>query len=61
MSASQITQSLDAYKSRVTSILTQRYQSIDLEKLHRIIHMNFPDYRTIANHLEYELMLVPRL
>lgn len=61
MTASQITQSLDAYKSRVTSILTQRYQSIDLEKIHRIIHMNFPDYRTIANHLEYELILVPRL
>lgn len=59
MTPSQITKSLDLYKSRVTSILIEKYQSVDIDRIHKIIHMNFPDYRTIANHLEYELILHP--
>lgn len=56
MSASQIMKSLDSYKQRVVSRLTERYVDIDVLKVGRIVDMNFPDYRSIANHLEFEFI-----
>lgn len=56
MSASQIMKSLDSYKQRVVSRLTERYGDIDVVKVSRIVDMNFPDYRSIANHLEFEFI-----
>lgn len=56
MSASQIMKSLDGYKERVINKLTERYGDIDVHKVGRIIDMNFPDYRCIANHLEFEFI-----
>lgn len=56
MSASQIMKSLDSYKQRVVSRLTERYGDIDVVKVGRIVDMNFPDYRSIANHLEFEFI-----
>jgi DNA polymerase III delta prime subunit len=56
MTASQIMKSLDSYKQRVISRLTERYGEIDVIKVGRIVDMNFPDYRSIANHLEFEFI-----
>lgn len=56
MSASQTMKSLDSYKQRVVSRLTERYGDIDVLKVGRIVDMNFPDYRSIANHLEFEFI-----
>ena len=56
MTSSQVVKSLDSYKKRVFSKLAERYGEIDTSKVGRIIDMNFPDYRSIANHLEFEFI-----
>jgi replication-associated recombination protein RarA len=56
MTSSQIMQSLSLYKERVFKILSTKYQSVDENRINRIIDMNFPDYRSIANHLEFEFI-----
>lgn len=56
MTSSQIMKSLESYKVRVKQKLIERYSEIDLDRVNRIIDMNFPDYRSIANHLEFEFI-----
>jgi hypothetical protein len=56
MTSSQISKSLENYKDRVKTKLTERYSEVDMDRINRIIDMNFPDYRSIANHLEFELL-----
>lgn len=56
MTSSQIMKSLNSYKQRVITKLSERYGDIDTKKVERIIDMNFPDYRSIANHLEFEFI-----
>lgn len=56
MTSSQIMKSLEGYRKRVMEKLTARYQDIDINRVNRIIDMHFPDYRSIANHLEFEFI-----
>lgn len=56
MTSSQIMKSLEGYRKRVMEKLTARYQEIDINRVNRIIDMHFPDYRSIANHLEFEFI-----
>jgi len=56
MTSSQIMRSLESYKVRVKQKLIERYSKVDLDRVNRIIDMNFPDYRSIANHLEFEFI-----
>ncbi len=56
MTSSQISKSLENYKERVKIKLTERYSEVDMDRVNRIIDMNFPDYRSIANHIEFELL-----
>lgn len=56
MTSSQIMKSLDSYKQRVINKLKERYEQLDTSKVTRIIDINFPDYRCIANHLEFEFI-----
>ena len=56
MTALQIDAELKKYKSRVIDILKQSAPDLDEKRVLRIIEMNFPDYRSIANKLEFELL-----
>lgn len=56
MTASQISGALKSYTERTVNMLKERIGEIDEERVKRIIELNFPDYRTIANHLEYEFI-----
>jgi DNA polymerase III delta prime subunit len=56
MTASQISSALRVYTERTISMLKSKMGEIDEERVKRIIELNFPDYRTIANHLEYEFI-----
>jgi DNA polymerase III delta prime subunit len=54
MTASQIQRSLNAYKERVLKVLSEKSPTLNLSRATQIIDMHFPDYRSIANHLEFE-------
>jgi replication factor C subunit 3/5 len=56
MTSSQIMKTLESYKVRVQQKLIELNSEIDLDRVNRIIDMNFPDYRRIANHLEFEFI-----
>jgi len=52
----QIAEQMILYKNRTLEKLKQRYELVNDEKIERIIELNYPDYRTIANHIEFELL-----
>jgi len=56
MTASQISNALKIYTDRTIEMLKSKLGEIDEDRVKRIIELNFPDYRTIANHLEYEFL-----
>ena len=56
MTALQIDTELKKYKSRVIEILKESRPHLDEHRVLRVIEMNFPDYRSIANKLEFELL-----
>ena len=56
MTSSQQTKSLELYTKRTVEKLKIFIENVDENRITRIISMYYPDYRTISNHLEYELM-----
>jgi replication-associated recombination protein RarA len=56
MTAMQIEEELNRYKKRVAEFMNANSVVIDPLRISRIIDTNFPDYRTIANKLEFELV-----
>jgi DNA polymerase III delta prime subunit len=56
MTPLQIEEELKRYKTRVTEFINQNSLNIDMNRISRIIDMNFPDYRIIANKLEFEIV-----
>ena len=56
MTSSQIVKSLKSYKQRVFAKLAEVYGEIDTSKVERIIDMHFPDYRRIANQIDFEFI-----
>jgi len=56
MTSSQQSKSLEIYTQRTLKKLKEHLVEIDDDRVTRIISMYYPDYRTISNHLEYELM-----
>ncbi len=53
-------QSMSEYKSKLISIIKHRLSElkiqVDDEKIKRIVSMKFPDYRSIANEIEFEML-----
>jgi replication factor C small subunit len=56
LTASQIEQALEVYTERVISKMRESVSDIDEKRVRQIVQMNYPDYRTIANSLEFEFM-----
>lgn len=54
MTASQIQKSLANYKTRVMQLMTNKFPDLDSSRVLQIIDMHYPDYRSVANHLEFE-------
>ena len=56
MTAMQIEDELQRYKERVIAFMKEQSIEVDELRINRVIEMNFPDYRTIANKLEFEML-----
>jgi replication-associated recombination protein RarA len=56
MSPAQIETELEKYKIRIISMLKANYKNVDEQRILRLIDMNFPDYRTISNKIEFEML-----
>jgi hypothetical protein len=56
MTAMQIEEELNRYKKRIAEFMNANSVVIDPLRISRIIDTNFPDYRTIANKLEFEMV-----
>ena len=56
MTPMQIEEELKRYKERVIDYMSSNSVNVDPERVSRISDMNFPDYRPIANTLEFELL-----
>lgn len=56
MSPAQIEAELEKYKIRIISMLKANYKNVDEQRILRLIDMNFPDYRSISNKIEFELL-----
>ena len=56
MTAMQIENELQRYKDKVIAFMKEQSMQVDELRINRLIEMNFPDYRTIANKLEFELL-----
>ena len=56
MTAMQIEDELKLYKERVIAFMREQSITVDEVRINRVIEMNFPDYRTIANKLEFEMV-----
>jgi DNA polymerase III delta prime subunit len=56
---SVIKDSLVNYRNRTIQKLIERYgdNQVDIERINYIINYYYPDYRTIANQLEYEMLM----
>ena len=54
MTTSQIQKSLASYKERVLRVMKEKFPELDLNRVNQIIDMYYPDYRSVANHLEFE-------
>ena len=56
MTQTQIDVALQKYKNHIITTLKTDSQDIDEQRIIRLIDMNFPDYRTIANKIEFEML-----
>jgi hypothetical protein len=56
LTASQIDEALEAYTARVIAKMRENVPNADASRVRQIISLNYPDYRTIANSLEFEFM-----
>lgn len=56
MTPMQIETELEKYKARTISEVKKIKPNIDESRIKRIIEINFPDYRTIASKIEFELL-----
>ena len=56
MSPAQIEAELEKYKVRIISMLKANHEDVDEQRIFRLIDMNFPDYRTISNKIEFEML-----
>ena len=56
LTASQIDEALETYTNRVIEKLRETVPDADADRVRQIISLNYPDYRTIANSLEFEFM-----
>ena len=56
LTASQIDEALETYSTRVIAKLHETVPDADADRVRQIISLNYPDYRTIANSLEFEFM-----
>ena len=56
MSPAQIEAELEKYKVRIISMLKANHENVDEQRIFRLIDMNFPDYRTISNKIEFEML-----
>lgn len=54
--ASHLETALDDYISRVIRKMSEQVPNINKDRVRQIIQLNYPDYRTIANSLEFEFM-----
>lgn len=54
MTPSQVQKSLSAYKHRVLKVLQEKKPEIDKVRVSQIIDLYYPDFRSVANHLEFE-------
>ena len=46
----------EMYAKSTIEKLTPSVEHLDTDRVQRIIEMNFPDYREIANHLQFEFI-----
>lgn len=56
MTTSQIQKSLSSYKERVMKMMNEKCPELDQCRVNQIIDMYYPDYRSVANHLEFEFI-----
>jgi replication-associated recombination protein RarA len=56
MTVTQTQEALDSYVHRLIEKLRQTSSSVNEDRVKRIVQLNYPDFRTIANHLEFELL-----
>ena len=56
MTSTQIAIELEKYKIRIISLLKKQSPDTDEKRISRLIDMNYPDYRTIANKIEFEML-----
>jgi replication-associated recombination protein RarA len=56
MTGTQTQEALDSYVHRLIEKLRQTSSSVNEDRVKRIVQLNYPDFRTIANHLEFELL-----
>lgn len=56
MTVTQTQEALDSYVQRLIEKLKQSNPSLNEDRVSRIVQLNYPDFRTIANHLEFELL-----
>ena len=56
MTPTQIEVELEKYKIRIITILKLQSPDTDEQRISRLIDMNYPDYRTIANKIEFEML-----
>jgi hypothetical protein len=56
MTVTQTQEALDSYVQRLIEKLKQSNPSLNEDRVRRIVQLNYPDFRTIANHLEFELL-----
>ena len=56
MTPTQIEVELEKYKIRIITLLKKQSPDVDEQRISRLIDMNYPDYRTIANKIEFEML-----
>ena len=56
MTPTQIELELEKYKIRIITLLKIHSPDVDEQRISRLIDMNYPDYRTIANKIEFEML-----
>jgi DNA polymerase III delta prime subunit len=56
MTATQINKAIEMYTKSTIEKLTPLVDNLDADRVQRIIEMNFPDYRAIANHSQFEFI-----
>ena len=56
MTQFEIKSELDKYRTRVVEYLLSKIENVDVSRVNRIIDMNYPDYRTISQKLEFDLI-----